>query len=218
VTAAAFAGAAAVALPYAGLGLPDLAWAAAAAGAVASSVLRWRDDRAMRALPLPPASAPELPGVGRSALVATGQFAVRWGARGSSAVPLLRRLDRASRAMAAVVERMGPPGAELRTEAVHGARDLRAAAGRLVAVERAAAVAPPDARARLDEGARALRAGLTDGIAGYERLVAAAAECVVADPAVDGLLARRLAEATDALQGLAAGLAETARISARWGH
>jgi hypothetical protein len=120
--------------------------------------------------------------------------------------------------MAAVAERMGPAGAELRTEAVHGARDLRAAAGRLVAVERAAAVAPPDARARLDEGARALRAGLTDGIAGYERLVAAAAECVVADPAVDGLLARRLAEATDALQGLAAGLAETARISARWGH
>jgi hypothetical protein len=120
--------------------------------------------------------------------------------------------------MAAVADRLGPAAADLRTEAVHGERDLRAAAGRLVAVERAAAVAPPDARARLDEGVTSLRAGLTDGIAAYERLVAAAAECVVADTAADGLPGRRLVEATDALRGLAAGLAETTRISARWAH
>jgi hypothetical protein len=218
VTAAAFAGAAAVALPYAGLGLPDLAWGAAAGATVAASLLRWRDDRALRALPVPPAAAPEPAGVRRSALVVTGQIAARFGARGSSAAPLLRRLDRAARAMAAVADRLGPAAADLRTEAVHGERDLRAAAGRLVAVERAAAVAPPDARARLDEGATSLRAGLTDGIAAYERLVAAAAECVVADTAADGLPGRRLVEATDALRGLAAGLAETTRISARWAH
>jgi hypothetical protein len=229
VTAAAFAGAAAVALPYAGLGLPDVAWAAAAGGTVAASVLRWRDDRALRALPVPPAvpgapptgpllTGPLLTGTGRSAVVVAGQLAARFGARGSSAAPLLRRLDRAARAMAAVAERMGPAAAGLRTEAVHGERDLRAAAARLVAVDRAAAVAPDDTRAHLDEGARALRAGLTDGIAAYERLVAAAAECVAADTAADGPLTRRLVEATDALRGLAVGLAEASRISARWVH
>jgi hypothetical protein len=219
VTAAAFAGAAAVALPYAGLGLPDLAWAAAAGGTAAAGVLRWREDRALRALPVPPpqlAPGPVRAAAVRSAWVVTGQVAARFGARGSSAAPLLRRLDRASRAMVAVADRLGPVAAELRTEAVHGERDLRTAAGRLVAVERAVAVAPPDARLRLDEGVRALRAGLTDGVAAYERLVAAAAECVVADAAGQGPPAHRLAEAADALRGLAAGLAETARISARW--
>jgi hypothetical protein len=86
-----------------------------------------------------------------------------------------------------------------------------------VAVERAAAVAPADARARLDAGAGTLRGGLADGVAAYERLVAAAGECLAADGAADGMVLRGLADATDALGGLAAGLAETARISARWG-
>jgi hypothetical protein len=90
---------------------------------------------------------------------------------------------------------------------------LRATAGRLVAVERAAAVAPVDVRGRLDEGASALRTGLVDGIAAYERLVAAAGECVAADCAGDFLLTRRLADATDKLRGLAAGLVETVRIT-----
>jgi hypothetical protein len=219
VTAAACAGAAAVALPYAGLGLPDLAWAAVAGGSVAASVLRWRDDRTLRALPAPPPAAPVLPGPGRTPWRVTGQVVARFGARGSSAAPLLRRLDRAARAMAPVADRLGSAAAELRREAVQGERELRVAAARLVAVERAAAaVAPSDARARLDQGSLTLRAGLADGVAAYERLVAAAAECVVADAVAVGAdpAVSRLAEAADALRGLAAGLAETTRISARW--
>jgi hypothetical protein len=221
VAAAALAGAAAVAIPYAGIGLPDLGWGAAAAGAVASSVLRWRADRMLRAEPVPPPSltapAPALAVAGRSAVIVAGQLVTRFGARGSSAVPLLRRLDRAARAMAVVTARLGAAAADARTEARHAEHALRMAAGRLVAVERAAAVAPADARPRLDQGAAALRSGLADGVTAYERLVAAAGECVAAEPATDGLLLRRLTDATDVLRGLAAGLAETTRASARWG-
>jgi hypothetical protein len=220
VVAAALTGAAAVALPYGGIGLPDLAWAAAAAGAVASSVVRWRDDRVLRALPAPaPAAvaAPALGDAGRSALLVIGQVVTRYGARGSSAAPLLRRLDRAARAMSLVAASLGPSADDARREAVHAERALRAAAARLVAVERAAAVAPPDARVRLDPGAAALRTGLAEGVTAYERLVAAAGECVAADAVDDGLVMRRLAAATDALHGLAAGLAEVTRVSARWG-
>jgi hypothetical protein len=230
VTAAALGGAAAVALPYAGLGLPDLAWAAAAAGAAATGVLRWRQDRALRALPAPPAPLPggslavgvhsvvDLPAAVRAAGGGVVAFRARFAARGSSAAPLLRRLDRASRAMALVVVRLDAGAADTRRTAVVAERALRSAAGRLVAVERAAAVAPTDARARLDAGVLRLRTGLAEGVTAYERLVAAAGECVAADSAGDGVVVRRLADATDSLRGLAAGLAETARISSRWGH
>jgi hypothetical protein len=215
VTAAALGGAAAVALPYAGLGLPDLAWAAAAAAATASGLLRRRDDRALRALPVPDAVAPVASGAAVLGLAVRAR--ARLGARGSTAAPLLRRLDRASRAMTLVVARMGSVAAGTRREAGAAEGALREVAARLVAVERAATVAPADARARLDAGAAALRGGLADGVTAYERLVAAAGECVAADGGPDGLVVRRLAEATDALRGLAAGLAEAARISARWG-
>jgi hypothetical protein len=215
VTAAALGGAAAVALPYAGLGLPDLAWAGAAAGAAAHGVLRWRDDRALRALPVPEAGAPVAAVV--PVLAVALRARARFTSRGTGAAPLLRRLDRASRAMTLVVARMGSGAADTRREAHAAERALRAAAARLVAVERAAAVAPADARARLDAGAGTLRGGLADGVAAYERLVAAAGECLAADGAADGMVLRGLADATDALGGLAAGLAETARISARWG-
>jgi hypothetical protein len=119
--------------------------------------------------------------------------------------------------MATVAPALGTTAADSRREAAHAERALRAAAARLVAVERAAAVAPADARQRLDTGAAALRSGLAEGITAYERLVAAAGECVAADSLADGLLARHLADATDTLAGLAAGLAEATRISARWG-
>jgi hypothetical protein len=213
VRAAALAAAAAVALPYHGLGLPDLAWAAGAAGAVTASVLRWREDRALRALPVPPRTALVPAEVRSSTWQLAGQVVARLGARGSTAAPLLRRLDVATRAMALVVTRVGPGAEETQGEALQAEQALRATAGRLVAVERAAAVAPVDVRGRLDEGASALRAGLVDGIAAYERLVAAAGECVAADCAGDFLLTRRLADATDKLRGLAAGLVETARIT-----
>jgi hypothetical protein len=219
VGAAALTGAAAVAIPYAGIGLPDLAWGAAAAGVLASAVLRWREDRVLRAQPVPPeavtAPGPALVLAGRSAAVVAGRVVTRFGARGSSAVPLLRRLDRAARTMAVVAAQLGPAAADTRAEARHAEHALRAAAGRLVAVERAAAVAPADARPRLDQAAALLRSGFGDGITAYERLVAAAGECVAAEPVVDGPLLGRLAEATDTLRGLAAGLAEVTRVSVR---
>jgi hypothetical protein len=216
VAAAALGGAAAVALPYAGLGLPDLAWAAAAAGAAASGVLRWREDRALRALPVPEVAVPAPGAVPVLDVVARAR--ARFGARGSAAAPLLRRLDRAAGALTLVTARMATgAAADTRREAAAAERALRTAAARLVAVDRAAAVAPPDARARLDAGAAALRTGLADGVTAYERMVAAAGECLAADGTGDGPVVRRLADATDALRGLAAGLAETARISARWG-
>jgi hypothetical protein len=216
VAAAAFGGAAMVALPYQGLGLPDLVWAATAAGAAAASVLRWREDGAVRQLPAPPPGARSvLSGfsVGRSAIVLAGQVTARFEARGSSAAPLLRRLDRAARAMDVVVNRLGGAAESTRREAADAEFALRSAASRLVAVERAAAVAPADAQARLDAGALTLCTGLADGVTAYERLVAAAGECVAADSLPDGIVLRRLTDATDALRGLAAGLAETTRIS-----
>lgn len=51
-------GAAAVLTPYAGLGLPDAAWAGAAGSAVALAAWRWLDLRAHAARPAPPALDP----------------------------------------------------------------------------------------------------------------------------------------------------------------
>ncbi|MGA8113856.1 MAG: hypothetical protein WCA46_09360, partial [Actinocatenispora sp.] len=47
-------GATAILVPYAGLGLPDAIWAAAAGGSLMLAVYRWRDYRALAAAPMPP--------------------------------------------------------------------------------------------------------------------------------------------------------------------
>ncbi|MEH1102480.1 hypothetical protein V6V16_25310, partial [Micromonospora sp. CPCC 205561] len=54
VTAGGLGGAAAVLTPYAGLGLPDAAWAAGAGGALVLAAWRWVDLRALAARPAPP--------------------------------------------------------------------------------------------------------------------------------------------------------------------
>ncbi|MGW1449167.1 phage shock envelope stress response protein PspM, partial [Micromonospora sp. NPDC002411] len=51
VLAGGLGGAAAVLTPYAGLGLPDAAWAGAAGSAVALAAWRWIDVRALAAQP-----------------------------------------------------------------------------------------------------------------------------------------------------------------------
>jgi hypothetical protein len=194
-------------------------WGAAATGTATLAALRWREDWTLRhsPVPVPVPAVGTVSGfaLGGAAVGLAGRAVVMFEARGSSAAPLLRRLDRASRAMGAVVARLGDGAADTRRESADAARLLREAASRLVAVERAAAVAPADARRRLDESSLRLRTGLADGVAAYERLVGAAAECVAA--AHDGeevAVATRLADATDRLRGLAAGVAETVRITA----
>src|SRR3954452_12658780 len=58
---AGFGGAAAVLIPYAGVGAPDAIWAATAGGSIVMAVFRWHDFRALSRLPLPPAE-PVAPG------------------------------------------------------------------------------------------------------------------------------------------------------------
>lgn len=54
VTAGGLGGAAAILTPYAGLGLPDAAWAGAAGGSVVLALWRWADLRILAARPAPP--------------------------------------------------------------------------------------------------------------------------------------------------------------------
>jgi hypothetical protein len=77
-------------------------------------------------------------------------------------------------------------------------------------VERALRFAPPDTRPPLKEAHGALLEQLTDGVAAYERLVAAAAGYVAEDGriVIEHPATARLAEAADMLRHVAAGLAE----------
>jgi hypothetical protein len=228
VAAAGLSATAAVAVPYAGIGLGDLAWAGVAGTAVAVAVLRWRDARRSAGEPVP---APGLSPLARAltgdaaavppalapAAHAIRAFRNRVPNRSAAADPV-RRLDRAVAAVGPLLTRVGgagaagiDTGAEAAREATAAESVLRELAYRVVAVERAADVAPPSSRPSLQASRDALADHLGAGVQAYEQLVAAAAECVAAQTAAQadaggyGLAVLRLAEAADALSGLAAG-------------
>lgn len=225
VTAGGLGGAAAVLTPYAGLGLPDAAWAAGAGGALVLAAWRWVDLRALAAQPAPPALDPaEAAARSRARLVAAverlpagpGVLAEvrrvrsRVALRGTSAAEPWARLDRAALTLAGMAGRLTGLAGPAVSEAADADRSLRDLAGRVASVERALRLAPADARPPLAEAHRALAGQLEQGVAAYERLVVAAAGYVAEDARPDGdhPAASRLTEATDLLHGVASALAE----------
>lgn len=220
-----FAGAAAVLVPYHGLGVPDAFWAAAAGGTTALAVWRWREARELAGQPLPAAAYPEsaverarhtveaalasLPG-GRSALAQARRQRAQHRLRGSAVAPAWQRLDRACATLSGLAERMDGAAESAVAEAAAAECSLRDLAERCASVERALRLAPADAREALASAHRELVAQLDNGVVAYERLVAAAAEYVAEDahPGAEQLAVARLRDATDLLRGIAVGLAE----------
>jgi hypothetical protein len=219
-------GAAAVTLtPYAGIGLPDAAWAASAGGSLVLAAWRWADLRALAAQtpppPLDPAVAAErarasliaaverLP-AGREVLHEVRRQRSRIALRGTAAAGLAARLDRAAAALAGLAQRLPQLGAPAVQEAALAESALRDLAHRVAGVERTLRLAPGASQDSLTRVHRELTSLLEAGVDAYERLVAAAAECVAADRQVlaDGGPTARLTDAGDVLHGLAAALAE----------
>ncbi|SCL30720.1 hypothetical protein GA0070616_4129 [Micromonospora nigra] len=225
VLAGGLGGATAVLTPYAGLGLPDAAWAAGAGGAVALTAWRWIDLRALAARPAPPpldpaeaaarsrarlvAAVERLP-VGPGVLAEVRRVRSRVALRGTSAAQPWARLDRASLTLAGMTGRLTGLAEPAVREAAAADRSLRDLADRVASVERALRLAPPDARPPLTEAHRALTGQLEAGVSAYERLVVAAAGYLAEDYRPDAAdpAATRLTEATDLLHGVAAALAE----------
>jgi hypothetical protein len=222
VRAGILTGAAAVLVPYHGLGIWDAVWAAAAGGSVAFCGLRWSEFRELAAEPAPPAlvagPATGIPAgveamirrlpVGQSALDELRRTRDRVRLRGSSVLPAWQRLERASAALAGLAGRLGGGPAESAVlEAAVAERSLRELAERAAMVERAIRLAPDQT---LLASHTALVAQFDDGVTAYERLVAAAAGYVAEDgrPATEHVAISRLREATDLLRGIAAGLSE----------
>lgn len=224
VLGAGLTGATAVLTPYAGVGVPDAFWAAGAGVAVVMAVFRWRDHRALAAQPLPP----ERPQVGpaeaartamRAALAANpmaraavdevSRRAGRRRFRGSAAAPAWARLDVAASALADLGGPLGEQVDDALREAAAAERSLRDLAGRVLTVERALRFAGPDSRPALGEARGVLMSRLDDGVATYERLVAAVAACAAEHGvAEDAVAASRLADAADRMAAFAQGLAE----------
>jgi hypothetical protein len=225
VLAGTFGGAAIVLVPYAGPGLADAIWAAAAGGAATLTVWRWSDARALAAQPAPEPIDPALAGehararllaaverlpAGRAALDEMRRQRTRLALRGSSAARSWSRLDRASTTLSGLAGRLTGPAGSAVLEAAVAERSLRDLVDRVAGVERAIGVAPEDARPALEAAHRGLVDQLDGGVAAYERLVAAAAGYVAEDgrTAAEHPATARLTEATDLLRGVADGLAE----------
>jgi hypothetical protein len=228
VLAAGLGGATAVLTPYAGIGVPDAIWAGAAGASAALALWRHGDLRELAAQPVPDppdpvlaveraragvvAAVQRLP-VGRAALDEVRRQRARFAMRGSAAAAPWARLDHASATLRGLATRLSGPAEPAVLEAAVAERGLRDLAYRVMSVERALACAPDDIRPELVEGHSALVGQLTDGVAAYERLVAAAAGFVAEDGRVmpDQPAWGRLAEAAELLRHVAAGLAELRR-------
>ena len=228
VWAASVASAAAVAIPYAGVGWLDIVWAWSAGGSIAMTVLRWRDYRVMAAMPVPAPPPPPQPGqsLGQRLAPLVGpmlgpmidrpkRLTVR---PGSLAAPLAQRLNTAARALPPLLDRLGPSAGDTWQEAHAAHLALRELSVKIDVVERSLAVSPPEAHESLVVARTGLVSQFSEGVDAYERLTASAAECVAAlARGGDKLAATRLTEASDALSGLAGGLTEMKDRNAAYG-
>jgi hypothetical protein len=223
VTAGTLGAATVVLLPYGGgVGLADVFWAAGAGGATALAWWRWSDHRALAAQPVPPPLDPatraianqhrieslvsKLP-IGRSAVAEMHRVAHLQRLRGSQAAPVGSRLDHAVKTLGVLAPRLSP---DVLTEARGAELGLRELAERCAAVERALKMpGDPIHKSQLETAHGELVEHLTEGVAAYEGLVAAAASYVAADARVlDPFAMSQLTEASDRLRGVAEGLAE----------
>lgn len=226
VWAGTLGGATVILLPYRGIGLPDVFWAAAAGGATALAGWRWSDARQLAAETPPPALDPaqrssrlqqrieavvgKLP-LGGSAVAEMHRAAHLSRVRGSSVAAPAARLDRAAKTLAGFAGRLGGPAADVMLEAGVAERSLRDLAERTAGVERALKLAPAavGAHENLTEAHASLLDQFTAGVTAYEGLVTAAASFVAEDGRIGEPVAiDRLVDATDRLRGFASGLSE----------
>lgn len=213
----------AVLLPYGGgVGLADAIWAATAGASVALAGWRFSDQRALAAQPVPPAPHPALPGqgllavverfpAGRTALQEVRRQKNRFAVRGSAVARAWDRLDRAAQTLAGLAGRLTGPGEAAMLEAAVAEHWLRDLGQRVASVERALQFAPADQQAGLEQAHQSLAGQFDEGVAAYERLVAAAASYVAEDgrsPNDQHPALARLSEAADLLRGVAEGLSE----------
>ncbi|HEY2794204.1 MAG TPA: hypothetical protein VGJ28_17700 [Micromonosporaceae bacterium] len=223
VIAGALVMATAVLLPYAGIGLADAFWAAAAGGTTALAFWRWSDFRVLAAAPAPPELDPaarasmtqrrieavvgRLP-IGRSAITEMHRFTHLSRVRGSAVAASATRLDRATKAFAGLVPRLNGSAREVVAEAAIAESALRDLAERIASVERAMKT-PAAATDHLRAAHADLLNRFNDGVTAYEALVSAAAAYVAEDGRFDDPLASgRLIEAGDLLRGIAEGMSD----------
>ncbi len=223
VLAGALGGVAVVLTPYAGLGLIDAFWAAAAGGSVVLAGWRWADYRALAAQPVPPSLVPAVaaertrrrlealvagfPG-GQEAIGELYRHGARIRLRGSAVAPGWRRLDKAAAALDSLAPRLGGPGEAAVLEAAAAERGLRELAERAAGVERGMQYGA--LQGSLGQAHSELVAQFVQGVTAYEELVGAAAGYVAEDgrTTLEQPSVSRLIEATDLLRGIALGFAE----------
>ncbi|GAA0722284.1 hypothetical protein Drose_08495 [Dactylosporangium roseum] len=217
VRAGLLTGAAAVLVPYSGLGLPDAFWAAGAGGSIAIAIWRWLDYRAFRQLAVPEDPDPAVAGAlarqklvglvqrlpaGKTALAEFDRQRESFRLRGLTVAEPWRRLDRASVMLSGLVGRLGPAAEAAVLDAAVAERSLRDLAQRTASVERTMSLGP--AGEALRPAHATLAAQLEQGVTAYEQFVTAAAGCVAEDSATLG----NLSDATAFLRGVAEGLAD----------
>lgn len=218
--------AAAVLVPYSGIGLADAAWAAGAGASVVLARWRWRDYRELESQPAPAQTLPgprfaaalERTEVGRTVLNEVRRQKNRYALRGSVIAQAWDRLDRASATMAGLAGRLDGAGETAALEAATAEQWLRDLGQRVASVERAIPLGQP--AQRLEQSHAGLAEQFVEGVEAFEDLVAAAASYVAEDghpvadarhPAYFGLV-----EAAERLRGIADGLAELRDQTARF--
>jgi hypothetical protein len=221
VIAGALIFATAVLVPYDGVGLTDVFWAAAAGGTSALAFWRWSDARTLAAQPVPPeldpaerASATQrriesvvgrLP-IGRTAINEMHRVAHLSRVRGSAVAVSATRLDKATKAFAGLAPRLTGSAREVIAEARLAEHALRDLAERIASVERA--MKTPGAT-QLEAAHADLVERFTAGVVAYESLVSAAASYVAEDGRLGEPVAiGRLIEAGDLLRGIAEGMSD----------
>ncbi|GAA0550836.1 hypothetical protein GCM10010172_36270 [Paractinoplanes ferrugineus] len=218
--------AAAVLVPYSGIGIVDAVWAGAAGSSVALAWWRWSDHRALAATPPPPAPDPALTGqrlaaaierfpAGRSVMNEMRRQKNRYVLRGSAVALAWDRLDRASATLTGLAGRLTGPGEGALLEAATAEHWLRDLGQRVASIERAIPITPVEGRAAIEQSHASLADQFTTGVDAFERLVAAAASYVAEDghPLTEGAhpALSSLIDATDRLRGLAEALTELKR-------
>jgi hypothetical protein len=222
VVAGGFVCATAVLLPYHGIALSDVFWAAGAGGTSALAFWRWSDARAIAAEPAPPvldaaaraaytqhrieSVVGKLP-IGRTAINEMHRVAHLSRVRGSAIAAAASRLDKATKAFAGLVPRLTGPARDVVDEAAQAEHALRDLAERIASVERA--MKTPGAGATLKDAHNGLITRFTSGVDAYETLVTAAAGYVAEDGHLgEPMSIIRLIEAGDMLRGIADGMGD----------